>query len=54
MPRLFGTDGVRGVINQDMTPDLALRLGKAIGTKFGRGSKVLVGRDVRSGGRHAS
>jgi phosphomannomutase/phosphoglucomutase len=50
MPRLFGTDGVRGVINQDMTPDLALRLGKAIGTKFGRGSKVLVGRDVRSGG----
>jgi phosphomannomutase/phosphoglucomutase len=50
MPKLFGTDGVRGIINQDMNPDLALRLAKAIGTYFGKGSKVLVGRDVRSGG----
>lgn len=30
--RLFGTNGVRGVINEDMTADLALQLGKAIGT----------------------
>jgi phosphoglucosamine mutase len=26
MPRLFGTDGVRGLANADLTPDLALRL----------------------------
>ncbi len=50
MGKLFGTDGVRGVINKDMTPELAMRLGKAIGTYFGKGSKVLMGRDVRSGG----
>lgn len=30
--RLFGTNGVRGVINEDMTSDLALQMGKAIGS----------------------
>ncbi len=29
MPRLFGTDGVRGLANADLTPDLALRLSTA-------------------------
>lgn len=29
MSRLFGTDGVRGVANQDLTPDLAFALGRA-------------------------
>lgn len=48
--RLFGTDGVRGVIGVDLTPDFALRLGKAIGAFFGKGSRILVGRDVRAGG----
>ncbi|MEJ2775729.1 phosphoglucosamine mutase [Sulfolobaceae archaeon RB850M] len=50
MGKLFGTDGVRGVINKELTPELALKLGKAIGTFFGRGSKLLVGRDARAGG----
>jgi len=50
MGRLFGTDGVRGVLNVEMTPQLALRLGSAIGTYLGAGSQVLVGRDARSGG----
>ena len=27
MPRLFGTDGIRGIANEDLTPDLALALG---------------------------
>ncbi len=49
--RLFGTDGVRGLINRDLTPDVALRLGLAIGTFFGEGSRILVGRDVRRGGK---
>ena len=30
--RLFGTNGVRGIINRDMTSELALQMGKAIGT----------------------
>ncbi|ABN70377.1 phosphoglucomutase/phosphomannomutase alpha/beta/alpha domain I [Staphylothermus marinus F1] len=50
MGRLFGTDGVRGIINEELTPELALKLGMAIGTFFGEGSKILVGRDVRAGG----
>jgi len=29
MGRLFGTDGVRGLANRDLTPDLALRLASA-------------------------
>ena len=48
--RLFGTDGVRGIVGLDLTPEFALRLGRAIGGFFGRGSRVLVGRDVRAGG----
>lgn len=48
--RLFGTDGVRGVVGSDLTPEFALRLGRAIGGFFGGGSRVLVGRDVRAGG----
>jgi len=47
--KLFGTNGVRGVINENMTVDLALRLGKAIGTVLGPG-KIVVGRDARMGG----
>jgi len=29
VPKLFGTDGVRGIANQDLTPELALRVGRA-------------------------
>ncbi|MEB3806706.1 MAG: phosphoglucosamine mutase [Desulfurococcales archaeon] len=50
MGRLFGTDGVRGVVGVQLTPELALRLGRAIGAFFGKGSRILVGRDVRAGG----
>ncbi|BFH73266.1 phosphoglucosamine mutase [Sulfurisphaera javensis] len=50
MGKLFGTDGVRGVTNKELTTELVLRLAKAIGTFFGKGSKILVGRDVRAGG----
>ncbi len=50
MGRLFGTDGVRGIVNEELTPEQALRLGMAIGTFFGPGAKILVGRDIRAGG----
>jgi|ECHhosMinimDraft_1075155.scaffolds.fasta_scaffold00135_11 phosphomannomutase/phosphoglucomutase len=50
MKKLFGTDGVRGVINKELSIELAMRLGLAIGTFFGEGKKILIGRDVRQGG----
>ena len=45
----FGTDGVRGVANQDLTPELALALGRASARVLG-GDAVVVGRDTRRSG----
>ena len=51
MPSLFGTDGVRGVANRDLTPDLALALGRAAGLVLAPGGgRVVVGRDTRVSG----
>jgi phosphoglucosamine mutase len=47
--RYFGTDGVRGIVGADLTPDLVERLGKAATLWAGRG-RVLVGRDTRASG----
>ncbi|MCD6573356.1 MAG: phosphoglucosamine mutase [Thermoplasmata archaeon] len=44
--RLFGTNGVRGVVNEDMTPELALRLGKAIGSYFN--GNIVIATDTRT------
>jgi len=44
--KLFGTNGVRGVFNKEMTGELALRLAQATGTYFG-GSDMTVGCDGR-------
>ncbi len=46
MGRLFGTNGIRGVIGKDMTPELALGIGQAAGTHFG--GTVAVGMDTRT------
>ncbi|MBP6021046.1 MAG: phosphoglucosamine mutase [Candidatus Methanomethylophilaceae archaeon] len=43
--RMFGTNGVRGVVNEYMTSDLALQMGKAIGTEI-RGT-VAIATDTR-------
>ena len=50
--RLFGTDGVRGVANSELTPELAFRLGEAAGHFLGdRGKgRIIVGRDTRRSG----
>src|SRR5215470_8412974 len=53
MVRLFGTDGVRGVANQDLTAELALGLGSAaarrLGTVGGHARRIaVVGRDPRA------
>ncbi len=47
--RYFGTDGVRGIVGEDLTPELVERLGKAFALWRG-GSPVLVGRDTRASG----
>jgi phosphoglucosamine mutase len=45
----FGTDGVRGVANAELTPELALALGRAAARVLG-GSRFAVGRDTRRSG----
>ena len=45
----FGTDGVRGVANQELTPELALTLGRAAAHVIG-GSRWVIGRDPRRSG----
>ncbi|MBK5211588.1 MAG: phosphoglucosamine mutase [Coriobacteriia bacterium] len=50
--KLFGTDGIRGVANKELTPEVAYRLGQAV-VKFLAGKKrarFLVGRDTRISG----
>ncbi|HZD42541.1 MAG TPA: phosphoglucosamine mutase [Methanomicrobiales archaeon] len=46
--RLFGTNGVRGVVGAEMTPELVLHIGAALGSMC-RGS-IGVGRDTRTSG----
>jgi phosphoglucosamine mutase len=45
----FGTDGVRGVVGQDLTAELVERLGRAATVWSGRG-RIFVGRDTRASG----
>ena len=46
----FGTDGVRGVANTELTPELALALGRATAHVLGPTGSVVVGRDTRRSG----
>jgi len=46
--RLFGTNGVRGIVGQDMNPELVLRIGAALGSM--RRGRIAVGRDTRTSG----
>jgi len=47
--RYFGTDGVRGVVGEDLTPELVEQLGRAA-TLWSDGGRVFVGRDTRGSG----
>ena len=51
MGRLFGTDGVRGVANHDLTCELAMKLGRAAAAvlinKSNRHPRVIIGKDTR-------
>src|SRR6266852_7194730 len=46
VPRLFGTNGIRGVAGTEIDSGLAFRVGSALGTLFPK-QRVLIGRDGR-------
>lgn len=53
MGKLFGTDGVRGIANKELTPEMAFGLGRAATALFGRKVDTpvfLIGRDTRISG----
>ncbi|MDH7593601.1 MAG: phosphoglucosamine mutase [Methanomicrobiales archaeon] len=47
--RLFGTNGVRGIVGKEMTPALAMKIGAALATM--RKGTIVVGRDTRTSGQ---
>ena len=49
MGRLFGTNGIRGIVGKEMTSELALGIGMAAGTHFG--GTIAVGQDTRTSSR---
>ena len=53
MGKYFGTDGIRGVANSELTPELAMKLGRVLGASLAsknEQAKVLIGRDTRISG----
>ncbi|WP_250228184.1 phosphoglucosamine mutase [Anaeropeptidivorans aminofermentans] len=54
MGRLFGTDGIRGVANKELTPELAFKLGKAgayvLTKEKRRKANIIIGMDTRESG----
>ncbi|WP_066637951.1 phosphoglucosamine mutase [Desulfolucanica intricata] len=53
MGLLFGTDGVRGIANRELTPELAFKLGRAgayILCNEGGNNKIVIGKDTRISG----
>lgn len=45
--RLFGTNGIRGVVNKELTPEMAVKIGTAIGAFFKKAT-LIVGYDART------
>ncbi len=50
MQSIFGTDGIRGIFNKEITYDLAQKIGYVFGTINNDTYKVLIGRDTRVSG----
>lgn len=48
MRRLFGTSGIRGLVNEDLTPELFLDMGLTLATQLGNSGIVVVGKDPRT------
>jgi len=47
--KLFGTNGIRGLVNVELTPEMVIKVGCSIGTFFGR-KNLLIGHDARTSG----
>jgi phosphomannomutase/phosphoglucomutase len=47
--KLFGSNGIRGTVNKELTPEMAAKLGSAIGTFFNK-KNLLLGHDARTSG----
>jgi phosphomannomutase/phosphoglucomutase len=47
--KLFGTNGIRGLVNKELTAEMVISVGSAIGTFFKRGN-LIVGHDARTSG----
>ena len=45
--RLFGTNGIRKIVNRELTPEFAAKIGEAIGSFFRQGN-ILIGYDGRN------
>ena len=50
MKSIFGTDGIRGVFNEDLTYSLAYKVGQALGLTLEKNNPILIGRDTRISG----
>jgi len=46
--KLFGTDGIRGVVNDELTPEIAFRLGNALGKYVDK--RIFIAKDTRASG----
>ncbi|NLI62252.1 MAG: phosphoglucosamine mutase [Methanosarcinaceae archaeon] len=49
--KLFGTNGVRGIVNESMTPEIAMKLAQSLATYMNGEGTVVVGNDTRISGR---
>ena len=50
MQAIFGTDGIRGRFNDELTYSLAYKIGYALGTNLENNNPILIGRDTRISG----
>jgi phosphomannomutase/phosphoglucomutase len=49
LSKLFGTDGVRGVVGKELIPQFITKFALAVGAFFNEGARILVGMDNRGG-----
>jgi phosphomannomutase/phosphoglucomutase len=47
--KLFGTNGIRGIVNKELTPEIAAKIAASIGTFFNK-KNLLIGHDARTSG----
>ena len=50
MQSIFGTDGIRGIFNEDLTYSLAYKVGYALGSNLDNNNPIIIGRDTRLSG----